>query len=191
MVAGRMVSVLALAGGAGSGKTTVACALAVRLGAGVVHLDDCHHTDVRRAPSVPAFGGAGCVVDFSDPRSSDVERVEAALPRCGGAGLVVVEGLFALAVDRIRARAAWRVFVDAPADGRLARQTLRKIDQGRNPVHVLRRLPRTRPHRPPTTHSPQPHPRHLTLNDMQPVDDLVDQVCEPLGRSRRPQTSPA
>lgn|SRR5690606_2315467 len=42
--AGRAALLPALAGGAGSGKTTVACALAARLGAGVVHLDGCHHT---------------------------------------------------------------------------------------------------------------------------------------------------
>src|ERR1700758_3160466 len=94
---------LALGGGAGSGKSSIARALAATLpGTGLVHLDDCYHTDPALAPSVPRVDGAGFVVDFSNPDSIDPERVDATLRRQARSRLVVVEGIFALTLPALR-----------------------------------------------------------------------------------------
>ncbi len=130
--------VLAIAGAAGSGKSTLADALDAALGVPVVRLDDCYHTDPAVAPSVARYDGDGRVVYFSDPDAIDLGRVHAAVAAHGGAGLVVVEGIFALTVDAVRAAARWTVYLDTPPDVSIARKTLRKIGEGRDAGLVLR-----------------------------------------------------
>jgi uridine kinase len=92
----------------------------------------------RLAPSVPAFDGTGRIFNFNDCASIDPHRVEAAIARHEAAAVIVVEGIFALALDCVRDRARWSAYVDAPADIRIASKTLRKLDEGRAPRHVLR-----------------------------------------------------
>ncbi|MFF2197559.1 uridine kinase [Streptomyces sp. NPDC058157] len=130
--------ILLIGGGAGSGKTALARALAdVLPGAAVLHLDSCFHTDPTLAPSVPRLNGTGRVVDFSNPRSLDPDRIESALAGHAEAPLVILEGVFALALPELTARATWTVFVDTPADVRIVRKTLRKIREGQDPVPGL------------------------------------------------------
>jgi len=168
---------LALAGGAGSGKSTIARELAAQVpGIGLIHLDDCYHHDPALAPSVPAFDGSGRIVNFSDPASIDPARVDAAIARHQAAAVIVVEGTFALALTDIRDRARWCTYVDTPADIRIARKTLRKIDEGRDPRHVLRGY---------LEQGRRAHERHiaptrmradLILDGTEPVADLVKQL---------------
>jgi uridine kinase len=176
-MAGGTLPLLALAGGAGSGKSSIARELAAQVpGIGLVHLDDCYHRDPDLAPSVPAFDGSGRIVNFSDPASIDPVRVEVAIARHAGAKVIVVEGIFALALTKIRERARWSAYVDAPADIRLARRTLRKIHEGREPRYVLRGY---------LEQGRQAHERHvapthpqadLVLDGTEPVLDLVKQL---------------
>lgn len=164
--------ILALAGGAGSGKTTLAAELQRSVpGSAVIHLDRCFHDDSAHAPVVPAINGRGVVVNYSDPGALDPDRVQAALARHRHATLLVVEGTFAL-LPRIRATAAWTCFVDAPADVRLARKTLRKIEDRANPEISLRGY---------LAHGRDAHERHvapirafadLVLDGTRPVTDL-------------------
>jgi len=138
-VARASTPVLALAGGAGSGKTTIARRLAAMIpGSAVVHLDLCYHRDPAAAPTVPAFDGSGPIVDFGDLRSIDMRRVETEIARHHRATFVIVEGIFALALPGIRALAHHSAYVDAPADIRLARKALRKIEEGKDPRITLR-----------------------------------------------------
>lgn len=68
---------LLIGGGAGSGKTALARALADAVpGPALVHLDSCYHRDPDLAPSVPRFDGPGRVVDFSDPLALDSARIK-------------------------------------------------------------------------------------------------------------------
>lgn len=122
---------LALAGGAGSGKSTLAFALAnARPGTHVVHLDDYFHHDPDRAPSLPVIDGPGRTVDYSDPRGIDLDRIYTAISDAShNPSLVVVEGTFALTLPAVRDRARWTVFIDTPADIRIVRKALRKLDQ--------------------------------------------------------------
>ena len=168
---------LTLAGGAGSGKSTIARELAAEIpGLAVIHLDDCYHDDPRLAPTVDNYDGGGQIVNFSHPRSIDLARVDVKLAECAEADLVLVEGLFALSLPALRERARWSAYIDVPADIRIARKTIRKIDEGRNPRHVLRGY---------LEHGREAFERHvaptrayadLVLDGTAPVPDLVKQL---------------
>ncbi|MFI9362072.1 uridine kinase [Kitasatospora sp. NPDC053057] len=132
-----------LTGGAGAGKTTLAAALAAAAGPGrvrVLHGDDYYYAE-------PGHGGvwapdeAGVPrLDVGDPRSVDGRRladdVDAAL---GEFRVVVVDGLFARSVAPRRPCGRFDVFVDLPADLRLARKIERKCVAGGFPLAVLLR----------------------------------------------------
>jgi uridine kinase len=125
---------MAVAGGTASGKSTLAEALALHHPGTIalVHLDHFYvpaHDKVRGVWTVSAYGHP--VLDWNHPGSIDEVAVSDAVDAAAvhpGVRLVVVEGLFALTLPSVVARARWRVYVDAPDDVRLARKILRKIE---------------------------------------------------------------
>lgn len=140
-----LTPVLAVAGGTASGKSTLAEALLRHHpdSVALIHLDDFYvpaHDPRRGARTLSATGAE--TLDWNHPESMDETAVSAALDAAAGSGryrLVVVEGLFALALPAVTARAAWRVYVDTPDDIRLARKILRKIEvQRQDPGVSLR-----------------------------------------------------
>ncbi|WP_432841297.1 uridine kinase family protein [Dactylosporangium sp. CA-092794] len=98
---------LVIGGPAGSGKTSIAGAVAERIGAPVVGLDD----------------SAG-----ADQHAVDLITLQGRLDNHEDAPLVVVEGVFALALPPIRWAARWTVYVDTPLDISLARRALGQDD---------------------------------------------------------------
>ncbi|MET8605621.1 hypothetical protein ABZV92_18970 [Streptomyces rubiginosohelvolus] len=169
-------NVLALAGGAGSGKTTLAESLAAAHPlSSLLHLDRYVHTQPGRAPLAPSILGAGEVIDFSDPQSVDWGRVHQAVTEVPAEELLVVEGTFALEKQILRL-ARWTVYLDAPDDLRLARKTLRKIGEGADPrISLLGYLARGR----------EGHYRHVApmrqnagvvLDGTLPTKHLTDQL---------------
>ncbi|MEU7333906.1 uridine kinase family protein [Streptomyces parvus] len=169
-------NVLALAGGAGSGKTTLAESLAAaHPRTALLNLDRYVHTEPGRAPLAPSILGTGDVIDFSDPRSIDWGRVHQAVEEVPTVELLVVEGTFALE-DQIRRLARWTVYLHTPDDLRLARKTLRKIGEGADPrISLLGYLARGR----------EGHYRHvapmrqragLVLDGALPTQHLTDQL---------------
>lgn len=146
---GHVVPVLAVAGGTASGKSTLAEALARHHPetVGLVHLDDFYvpaHDPLRGVRTRSATGAE--VLDWNHPGSIDetavARAIEGAAAAAGAGGrlrLLVVEGLFALTLGAVTARATWRVYVDTPDDIRLARKILRKIEvQRQDPALSLR-----------------------------------------------------
>lgn len=143
---GHAVPVLAVAGGTASGKSTLAEALARHHPetVGLVHLDDFYvpaHDLLRGVRTRSATGAE--ILDWNHPGSIDEAAVALAVDAAAGAGgrlrLLVVEGLFALTLAAVTARATWRVYVDTPDDIRLARKILRKIEvQRQDPALSLR-----------------------------------------------------
>ncbi|MFC4030317.1 uridine kinase [Streptomyces polygonati] len=145
VASGHSVPVLAVAGGTASGKSTLADALALHHpeSVGLIHLDDFYvpaHDPVRGVRTLSATGAE--TLDWNHPGSIDEAAVAAAVDAmaCGGRHrLVVVEGLFALTLPVVTARATWRIYVDTPDDIRLARKILRKIEvQRQDPALSLR-----------------------------------------------------
>ncbi|SFF20747.1 uridine kinase [Actinacidiphila alni] len=145
VASGQQVPVLAVAGGTASGKSTLAEEL-VRHDpetVGLIHLDDFYvpaHDPVRGVRTRSASGAD--TLDWNHPGSIDEGAAVAAVDALTTGGLcrlVVVEGLFALTLPAVVARATWRVYVDTPDDIRLARKILRKIDVlGQDPGLSLR-----------------------------------------------------
>ncbi|GAA0725225.1 hypothetical protein Drose_22460 [Dactylosporangium roseum] len=105
--------VLAIAGPAGAGKTSIATATAGLLAAAVVGLDD-----------------GGC----ADQHGVDLPALQDRLDDLDDAGFVIIEGVFALALPPIRWAARYTVYVDTPLDISLARRALHQPD----PRPVLR-----------------------------------------------------
>ncbi|CAG7632121.1 uridine kinase family protein [Actinacidiphila bryophytorum] len=145
VASGLRVPVLAVAGGTASGKSTLAEALALHHPetVGLIHLDDFYvpaHDPQRGVRTLSATGAE--TLDWNHPGSIDGTAVTAAIDAAAGSGrhrLVVVEGLFALTLPAVAARASWRVYVDTPDDIRLARKILRKIEvQRQDPALSLR-----------------------------------------------------
>src|SRR5258706_15978922 len=94
---------LVIGGPAGAGKTSVAEAVAKRVDARVVGLGE--------NPS-------------DDQHDVDLSKLQERLDLFEDAPLVIVEGVFALALPPIRWAARWTVYVDTPADISLARRAL-------------------------------------------------------------------
>ncbi|WP_405580515.1 uridine kinase [Streptomyces sp. NBC_01190] len=144
VASGRSAPVLAVAGGTASGKSTLADALALHHheSVGLIHLDDFYvpaHDPLRGVRTLSVTGAE--TLDWNHPGSIDETAVAAAIDAMAGAGsyrLVVVEGLFALTLAPVVARATWRIYVDTPDDIRLARKILRKIAVQQDPGVSLR-----------------------------------------------------
>lgn len=133
---------LTLTSGAGAGKTTLAAALAKtapRAPVRVLHGDDYYFSTPGRGVWEPDEAGTPRL-DVGDPRSMDAERLgrdaDAALAT---AAYVIVDGMFAHHIAPETAHVRFDVFVDLPADLRLARKIRRKCLSEGFPLDVLLR----------------------------------------------------
>ncbi|MFK0017647.1 uridine kinase [Streptomyces sp. NPDC091027] len=131
-----------LTGGAGAGKTTLATALAATTPQGrarVLHGDDYYFHTPEQGVWAPDESGVPRL-DVGDPRSLDFTRLahdaDAALI---DSPVVIVDGLFARHVTPRTASARFDIFVDLPADLRLARKIQRKCLGEGFPLDVLLR----------------------------------------------------
>ncbi|WP_331739903.1 hypothetical protein OG590_39300 (plasmid) [Streptomyces goshikiensis] len=177
--------ILLIGGGAGSGKTALARALGEAVpGAALVHLDLCYHSDPDLAPSVPRLDGPGRVIDFSDPLALDPARIKTALAAHADAPLVIVEGTFALALAELTSIATCTAYVDTPADIRIVRKTLRKIQEGQEPAPGL--LGYANSHRSYTHHvAPARDSADIVLDGTRPTADLAAQLMLRLDIEKR------
>jgi len=99
------------------------------LQARILALDSFYTRDVVRGPSVTLSDGS-TMFDFNHPDAIDSEAAIQAIDEASDA-VLIVEGLFALAVDGIRDRLDTRVFVELDADLRAVRRLLRDMKGGR------------------------------------------------------------
>lgn len=154
-----MTRIVAITGGSGAGKTTLAQALARRLGAGaIVIAEDDYY---RCASTIPGFDPATHNFDAPEAKEHALLREHLALARSGAmfdkpvydlvthrrlprverivhAETLVVEGIHLLADAGLRALYDLKVFVEADEAVRLGRRMIRDVEtRGRTPRAVL------------------------------------------------------
>lgn len=191
--------VVIIAGGTASGKTTVAQRAAARLGALLLHHDR-YYKDVAQPighnyDHPDALDTARLVADLDQLRAG----APAALPvydfrthsrqpeteRVEPTAIIFVEGILTLADPELAARADLAVFVDAPADVRLARRVRRDVaERGRDVVGVLDQYLNTvRP-----MHEAYVEPTKATaalvLNGTAPIPALVNSLVDAVSARR-------
>jgi uridine kinase len=154
-----MTRIVAITGGSGAGKTTVARALARRLGAGaVVIAEDDYY---RCASTYPGFDPA--MHNFDAPEAKEhallrehlsmakegapfdkpiydlvTHHRQPRLERIDGADTLIVEGLHLLCPHELRALFDFKVFIEADEALRLGRRMIRDVEaRGRTPRAVL------------------------------------------------------
>ncbi|MCX4681369.1 hypothetical protein OG413_45515 [Streptomyces sp. NBC_01433] len=179
---------LAVAGGTASGKSSLARALARRRPEAValIHLDDFYvpANDPQRGMRTVSATGAD-ILDWNHPGSIDETAAAAAVDAAATSGdhrLVVVEGLFALALPKIVSHATWQVYVDAPDDIRLARKLVRKIEvQHQDPLISLRNYLLSGRERHAEHVAPSRHRAGLVLDGTKPTADLLAAVDDLIG----------
>ena len=182
--------VVGIAGGSASGKTTIAHALAARLGPRCVLV--AHDRYYHPAPAEPEATPR----NFDHPASLDTDHLirdlqslrtgrstslpvydftrEDRLPavhweRVEPCPIVLVEGILVLAVERLRDELDHRVFVDTPDDIRLVRRVRRDLDHRGRAVHeVLDRYEST----------VRPMYREFVLPSRDHADLVVDGTCD-------------
>jgi uridine kinase len=154
-----MSKIIAITGGSGSGKTTIAQALARRLGAGAVVIPEDDY--YRCSSTVRDFDPAS--YNFDAPEAKEhallcqhlalaktgqsfdkplydlvTHRRRTEVERIARAKTLIVEGIHLLASDHLRALFDLKVYVDADEALRLGRRMIRDVEErGRTPRMVL------------------------------------------------------
>lgn len=124
--------VVGIAGGTCSGKSTLSEALEAYYGgrAVVIHMDQYFK---RPSPTTIAPISGKEYVEHNHPDTLNLEDMyrdfDAAInPSAGGSELIIIEGLFALYLEPIRAKCDLKIFVDLASDERLVRR-IRRFEQ--------------------------------------------------------------
>jgi uridine kinase len=145
-----VIKLVAIAGGSGSGKTTIARALARQIGAGaVVIAEDDYY---RCASTISGFDPAAYNFDAPDAKEHTLLRAHLALAKSGAAfdkpvydlvthrrradveriahaNVVIVEGLHVLVAPDLRAIFDIKVYVEADEAARLGRRIIRDMGE--------------------------------------------------------------
>ena len=186
--------IIGLAGGTGSGKSSIVCGLVARIGGCVIDLES-YALDGSSADDEPeAIDTTLLVTQLGELRRGEAIRkpvyslethtrtgVEVVAP----ARLVLVEGLFTLWWESLRSLLDVKVFVSAPADLRLIRRIRRDLaERGRTVEQVLQQYsgPVHTAHEryvEPT----RAHADDVVINDG-PLEDTVEQVIALVRRRR-------
>lgn len=195
--------IVGIAGGSGSGKTTVTAALMARLGASATLLQQDWYYRDRSALSPEER--AALNYDHPDAQETALLVEHLGVLRAGNTVAVpqydfvthtrraetvlvapcpwiVVEGINALAHERLRACCDLTVYVDAPADIRFIRRLQRDVaERGRTAESVITQyLAQVRP-----MHDlyvePCKHVADLVLSGEAPIEESVNQILARLG----------
>ena len=125
---------MGIAGGSCSGKSTFAKKVVDALASSghsvvVIGLDAFYTRDLDRGPTITLTDGT-TVFDFNQPAAIDDAAATAAIDASTDR-FVIVEGLFTLAIESIRSRLDYSVFIHLDADLRAIRRLLRDMKGGR------------------------------------------------------------
>lgn len=195
--------IIGLAGGTGSGKTSIVRSLVERVGGCVIDLES--YTLDRSTPLSGERAAAGddepdaidvalLVAHLDDLRRGEAVRRPVYSPETHArtgvalvapARLVLVEGLFTLWWESLRALLDVKVFVDAPADLRLMRRLRRDLaDRGRTVEPALYQYSSSAR----SAHERYVEPTRVYADDVVtndgPLENAVDQVLALVRRRR-------
>jgi uridine kinase len=186
-------TLIGLAGGTGAGKSTIVQALVDRFGGCVIDLDS-YYVDRSALPpeernrvnyDQPAAFDDGLLVEHLErltsgeavpkPVYSFETHTRVGVVTVAPARLVIVEGLFTLWWEALRALLAVKVFVDAPADLRLVRRIRRDVaERSRTMEQVLQQYGSTvRPMHERFVEPTRAHADVIVTNDG-PIEDTVE-----------------
>ena len=194
--------IIGLAGGTGSGKSSIVRSLVERIGGCVIDLES-YTLDRSTAPleehgligDEPAAIDTALLVSHLEnlgrgepihrPVYSPESHARTGTAMVAPARLVLVEGLFTLWWESLRARLDLKVFVDAPADLRLIRRIRRDLaDRGRTVEQVLHQYSGAVR----SAHERYVEPTRVHADDVVsndgPLEDAVDQVIALVRRRR-------
>jgi uridine kinase len=195
--------IIGVAGGTGSGKSSIVRSLVDRIGGCVIDLDS---YSLDRSASPPeersqtgddepaAIDIALLVAQLGDLRRGEAIRkpvysadaqVRTGVEIVAPARLVIVEGLFTLWWGSLRSLLDVKVFVHAPADVRLSRRIRRDLTEpGRTVEQVLHEYSGTvRPAHERYVEPTRVHADDVVTNDG-PLEDAVEQVIALVRRRR-------
>jgi uridine kinase len=118
--------IIAIAGGGGSGKTSIAKAIQEKLETQtlLIHLDDWRIADQSNGPFNISPSNGIRYFDFSHPDSVDVPRVLEAI-LSATEKVIIVEGTFGLYFSELREVMDCKIFVEADDDLRVLRKITR------------------------------------------------------------------
>jgi uridine kinase len=126
--------IIGMAGGGGSGKTTIAKAIQETLETQtlLIHLDDFRLEDQSNGPFNVSPSNGIRYFDFSHPDSVDLPRLLQEISSAT-AQVIIVEGTFGLHFAELRDSMAVKIFVDADDDLRVLRKITRnQITRGQS-----------------------------------------------------------
>jgi uridine kinase len=201
--AGACTVIVGLAGGTGSGKSSIVRSLVERVGGCVVDLESYTLDRGAGAPEDRSSGGDDepaaidtelLVAHLDDLRRGEAirkpvysaeTRLRTGIQLVAPARLVLVEGLFTLWWDSLRSLLDVKVFIDAPADLRLVRRIRRELaDRGRSIEQVLYQYSSSvRPAHERYVEPTRVHADDVVTNDG-PLEDAVEQVIALVRRRR-------
>ena len=126
--------IVGMAGGGGSGKTSIAKAIqeTLEFETLLIHLDDFQLEDQSNGPFNTSPSNGLRYFDFSHPESVDVIRVLEAISSATEK-VIIVEGTFGLYFAELRDLMTCKIFVDADDDVRVLRKITRnQITRGQS-----------------------------------------------------------
>ncbi len=170
---------IAVGGCAGSGKSYFADQLVRMLGRPslVVRLDDHYFTDGVRGVYAESGDPGRRFLDFNHPDSLDTEAVVQKIEEAAQS-IIIVEGLFALADQRLRELSDLSVYVETPPDIRIGRKIARKYEErGQAPRETLRRYEESVRERQTRFVEPSKQFADVVLDGWAMAAEQIDEIC--------------
>lgn len=130
---------ISISGGAGAGKSTLAEALKTAYEStskttSIIPLDSYYHSDGIHGQYI--VRNEQRFLDMNHPDSIDIDNVQD-LIATADSDILIIEGLFPLAISTIRQRLALSIYIDVPADIRLGRKIIRKLEEQQIPPQIV------------------------------------------------------
>lgn len=135
------MKIIGIAGGAGSGKTTLARALKAKFEdegktADIISLDAFYFADGINGRYLIGKTNGKRFLDANHPDSINQQAVQKEIDKITTDSLII-EGLFTLILPNIFSQLDLSIYLDTPADIRLGRKIIRKFNEKQTPPNIV------------------------------------------------------